>query len=118
MSKQQTATAAKKADETTALQVVPKAEQQPQTPTLQDRITQVLRQASLVDQLDKLNGYRRELDSFKFGADGTRAYLKISDGNRDFTTSKQEHLELVITDLISLIDKRIEETQAELLAAA
>lgn len=110
------ATAAKKADEKKAPTMAPVKKEQ--TPTaapvqpLNERIKQARQQADLVHQWESLQEYRKDLDSFKFGGDGVRQGITITDGEREFRSTRTEHLEKIVASLLDMIDSKIEEVES------
>lgn len=84
--------------------------------SLSDRIQLVRNQSGLVKKWERLQDYRKKLDSFKFGNNEVAQRLEISDGDLDFETTKTEHCELVVSELIKLVDSSIEEVEAAIAA--
>lgn len=118
MSKATTATAAKRADDKNPATMQPvkkdngtKAKTPAKEAPLSERIKNARQQADLVEKWESLQAYRKELDSFKFGGDGVRQGLTITDGEREFRSTRTEHLETVVSVLIDRIDEKIEEVE-------
>jgi hypothetical protein len=117
MNNTKTATAAKKADKKETaknLKVVKPEPTQPQPKAIGEKIQTIKQQFELVRQREDLENYKENLESFKFGADSFRQELEISDGERTFKTTKTEHLEIVVTELLKLVDKRIQEVENQI----
>lgn len=113
MSTKTKATAAKKADDkkATKMNVVEKGNK---APSILDRLEQAERQGQLARNWQRLQDYKKELDSFQFSDEESAQSLHISDGERTFTTHKPEHLEKVIGLMMELIDQKIDEIQKQI----
>ena len=92
----------------------PKKAEKPKAKPINERVQHIQRQASLVEQREELLNYQRDLDSFKFGADSFSQQLHITDGKREFTTTKTVHLEKLVETLLVMVEEKLTEVEAQI----